>query len=92
MFVMSSLALAGVGATSAVSRPLPVADCLQQWTAYQEARRNGVEALLAKAPAAVGSDLTPQQIETVRAYIATIEKLKFGCRDFAPPPQPHPRR
>ncbi|MCH9765876.1 MAG: hypothetical protein K0U34_07795 [Alphaproteobacteria bacterium] len=60
--------------------------CLSLWRQSLAAQTDGTAALLTTDPAIAGAQLSKNQLAKVKAYIDLIERLKFRCRRFVPPP------
>lgn len=83
--VVASTALAcAIGPTRA--QPLSLNTCLALWRGVNGAGSDDVAALAIKDPGALGASLTKEKMKSVKQYLDRVEKLKFRCRNFMPPP------
>lgn len=81
--------LAGLGLQASPARAAApsLSSCLGLWRDLQSAQSKGVEELMAPGPAGARERLSAAQLNEIKSYISTLERLKFRCRNFiAPPP------
>jgi len=68
------------------AQPLKLDTCLSLWRQTVAAKSNGLDALMAMDAENARTRLTKAQLNQIKSHIALIERLKFRCRRFVPPP------
>lgn len=84
LLVMSPTVLIPAKPLSAKS--LTLNTCLALWRQTKAAKTNGLDDLMAKGPEGATARLSKAQLAQIKSHIALVERLKFRCRQFVPPP------
>ena len=84
MILLGGLLIAPVQSLSA--QPLTLDTCLSLWRQTAAAKNNGLDALMATGAEGARARLSKAQLDQIKSHIALIERLKFRCRRFVPPP------
>lgn len=83
--VLANLLIA-FGSVTAGAKPLALNTCLGLWRQSIAARSDGTAALIAEGAEGAKERLSKSQLSDVKGYIERMERLKFQCRQFIPPP------
>ncbi len=84
LFAWTALVLAVVGSNLAVAGPLDVAACAKLSADVKELDAKGINAILAKGPAATKSTLSREQRDQLRSYLDMLGQLRFRCPNDQP--------
>lgn len=68
------------------AQPLKLDTCLLLWRQTDAAKSNGLDELMAMGAEGARTRLNKTQLDQIKTHIALIERLKFRCRRFLPPP------
>lgn len=68
------------------AQPLKLDTCLLLWRQTAAAKSNGLDALMAPGAEGARARLSKAQLKQIKSHIASLERLKFRCRRFVPPP------